>query len=151
VFRQTVQLTAEVLDLPACGLALMGIQGGGLQARQSPLGAVQNRARHLQIAQQGGGPWGGSGRLGGRLGFEEKLGVIEQARADQGRGIAPGGIQLPGLPRCAVMLNESSGHALAGLQADTGHRHQKLHGQVGGELALAHLLLDGFGQKIDQG
>jgi len=49
------------------------------------------------------------------------------------------------------MLSEGSGHALAVLQADTGHRHQELHRHVGGDSALTYLLLEGFRQKIDQG
>jgi hypothetical protein len=48
--RQTVQLSAEVFDLTASGLALVGVHGGGLHARQSSLGAVQNRGRYVQIA-----------------------------------------------------------------------------------------------------
>jgi len=71
--------------------------------------------------------------------------------ADQGRGGAPGGVQLPGLPRVAVMLSEHSGHPLAVFQADAGYRHQELHGDVGGDFALPHLLLDGLRQEIDQG
>ena len=149
--RQTVQLPAEVLDLPAHGLALVGVQGGGLHARQSSLGAVQNRGRHVQITLQGGGPGRGRRRFGGRLGFEEQLGLVEQTLAGQGRAVAPGRIQLPGLPRIAARPSEHRGHALAVLQADTGHRHQELHGHVSGDSALTHLLLEGFRQKIDQG
>jgi hypothetical protein len=149
--RQTVELPAEVFDLPASGLALVGVQGGGLHAPQSSLSAVQNRGRHVQIALQGGGPGRGRLRFGWRLGFEEQLGLVEQTLADQGRGVAPGRIQLPGLPRIAAMPSEHGGHALAVLQADTGHRHQELHRHVGGDSAVTHLLLDGFRQKIDQG
>jgi hypothetical protein len=149
--RQTVELPAEVFDLPASGLALVGVQGGGLHAPQSSLGAVQNRGRHVQIALQDGGPGRGRLRFGWRLGFEEQLGLVEQTLTDQGRGVAPGSIQLSGLPRSTAMRSEHGGHALAVLQADTGHRHQELHRHVGGDSALTHLLLDGFRQKIDQG
>jgi len=139
-----------VFDLPTRGLALVGVQGGGLPARQSSLGAVQNGGRHVQIALQGGGPGRGRLRLGGRLGFEEQRGLVEQTLADQGRGVAPSSIQLPGLPRIAVMLGEHGGHTLAVLQADTRDRHQVLHRHVGGDSALAHLLLEGLRQKIDR-
>jgi hypothetical protein len=149
--RQAVQLLAEVFDLPAYGLALRTIHLGGSRPGQSPPGAVQNRGRHVQIALQGGAPGGGSLRFGGRLGFEKQLGLVEKTLAGQGRGVAPGGIQLPGLPRIAVMLSEHRGHALAVVQADARHRHQKLHGQVGGELSLAYLLLDALRQQIHQG
>jgi hypothetical protein len=49
------------------------------------------------------------------------------------------------------MLSEHGGHALAVAQADARDRYQEFHGDVGGELALAHLLLEGLGQKIHQG
>jgi len=149
--RQAVQLTAEVFDLPARGLALVEIQGRGSRPRQSPLGALEEGRGHLQIAQQGGGLWGGSWRLGLGLDFEKQLGLVEKALADEGRGVAPGGIQLPGLPRIAGMPSEDGGQALAVLQADARDRHQELHGHVGGDSPLAHLLLDGLGQQIDQG
>jgi hypothetical protein len=40
------------------------------------------------------------------------------------------------------MLREHGGHALAVVEADARYRYQKLHGQVGGDSALAHLLLE---------
>jgi hypothetical protein len=121
--RQAVQLLAEMRDLPAHGLALRTIHLGGSRPDPSPPGAVQNCGRHVQIALQGGGPGRGRLRFGWRLGFEEQLGLVEQTLADQGRGVAPSRIQLPGLSRIAVMLNKSGGHALAVLQADARYRH----------------------------
>jgi len=53
--RQTVQLLAEVFDLPARRLALLVIYLRGSRPGQSPIGAVDDRDRHLQIAQQCGG------------------------------------------------------------------------------------------------
>lgn|GEM_PF-857481 len=147
---QTVQLAAEVLNLPACGLTLVGVHLRCSYARQSPLGAAHDRACQLQITQQGGSSSRGGSRFALRLGFKKQLGVVKKALADQGRALAPGRIQVPGLTRIAVMLSEDGGHALAVLPADAGYRHQELHGHVGGDLALAHLLLDGLGQKIDQ-
>ena len=138
---------AKGFDLGTSGLALRRIHLRCPETRQSPLGAAQDRGRDLQIAQQGGG----SGRCGGQLGFEKQLGLVEKALANQGRGVAPGGIQLPGLSAVAVILSEYGGQALAVAQADARHRHQKFHGDVGGELALAHLLLEGFREKIHQG
>jgi hypothetical protein len=49
-----------------------------------------------------------------------------------------------------MMLGERRGHPLAVLQIDAGRRHQILHRHVRGDFALAHLLLDGFRQKLDQ-
>ena len=142
---------AEVFDLPARRLALWAVHFHGADARQAPLGAVDDRGRHLQITQQSGGPGGGGVRFRGSLGFEKQFGLVEQALAGQGRAVAPGRIQLPRLPRIAVMLSEHAGHPLAVLQADACYRHQELHRHVGGDLALAHLLLDGLRQEIDQG
>jgi len=75
--RQTVQLMVEVFDLPASGLALVGVHFGGPHAHQSPLGAAHDRGRHLQIAQQSSGPCGGGVRFRGSLGFEKQLGLVE--------------------------------------------------------------------------
>jgi hypothetical protein len=86
--RQTLQLLAEVFDLRARRLALRAVHFHGAGARQSPLGAVEDRGRHLQIALQSGGPGGGGGRFRGSLGFEKQLGLVEQALADQGRAVA---------------------------------------------------------------
>jgi hypothetical protein len=144
-------LLAEVLDLPAHRLALRVIHLGCSSPSQSPTGAAEEGGGHLQIALQGGGPGGGNLRFGGRLGFEKQVGLVEKALAGQGRAVTPGGIQLPGLSRVAVMLSEHGGHPLAVVQADARDRHQKFHGHVGGELALAHLLLEGLRQKIHQG
>ena len=142
--RQTVQLLAEVFNLPARRLTLLEIHLRCARARQSPLGAVDEGGGHLQIAQQSGSPWGGSWRFRLGLDLEKQLGLVEKALADQGRTVAPGGIQLPRLPRIAVMPSEDGGHPLAVLQAEARYRHQELHGHVGGDLALAYLLLDGL-------
>jgi hypothetical protein len=144
---QTAELAFHALDLAPRCFALLTIHLRG--ARQSPGGAVHNRRRHLQIAQEFGGRRCCSFRFRLPLRFEEQRGLVEQALPDY-RAAAPGGIQLPGLPGVAVMLGERRGHPLAVLQVDAGHRHQKLHRHVRGDFALAHLLLDGFRQKLDQ-
>ena len=150
-FRQAVQLTAEVFDLPTRDLALVEIHLRGARAAQSPVRAADEGGRHLQIAQQSGGPRRGSFRFRGRLGFEKQLGLVRQALAGEGRALAPSGIELPGLPRIRVVLGEDGGHALTIFETHAGDRDQELHGHMGRELAFAHLLLDGLGQKIDQG
>ena len=151
MLRQTVQLVAEVFDLPARGLALVRIHLRCSGAGQSPVSAADEGGGHLQIAQQSANSGGGSLGFGWRLGFEKQLGLFEKPLADQGRAVAPSGIQLPGLPRSAVVLNKSGGHSLAVVQVEARDWYQKLHGQVGGELAFAHLLLEGLGEKIHQG
>ena len=139
-----------MLDLPTRRLALRAVHFHGADARQSPLGAVDDRGRHLQITQQSGGPGGGGVRFRGSLGFEKQFGLVEQALAGQGRAVAPGRIQLPGLPAVAVMLDQRRSHPQAVLQIDACRRDQILHRHVRGDFALAHLLLDGLRQKLDQ-
>jgi hypothetical protein len=151
MLRQTVQLVAEVFDLPARGLALVRIHLRCSGVGQSSVSAADEGGGHLQIAQQSANSGGGSLGFGLRLGFEKQLGLFEKPLADQGRAVTPSGIQLPGLPRSAVVLNKSGGHSLAVVQVDARDWYQKLHGQVGGELAFAHLLLEGLGEKIHQG
>jgi hypothetical protein len=70
--------------------------------------------------------------------------------AQRGRTFAPRGIQLAGFTRTAVMLGEDRRHPLAILQALARHRHQKLQGHLCRDLALAHLLLNGFRQNLHQ-
>ena len=125
-------------DLLSRGLARLPIQ---LRPRQPPMGAVHDRGHNLQIAQQlGARAWG---RFRFRpLRLEKQIRRIQDAFADRGRPLAPGGIQWAGLARIAVVLGEDRGHPLAVLQALACHRRQKLHGDLRQDLALAHLLLD---------
>jgi hypothetical protein len=139
---QTAELGFHALDLAPRGFALLTIHLRG--ARQSPGGAVHNRCRHLQIAQEFGGPRCRSFRFRLPLRFEKQRGIVEKALPDRRRAAAPGGIQLLGLPGVAVMLGKRRGHPLAVLQVDAGRWHQKLHRYVRGDFALAHLLLDGL-------
>ena len=48
------------------------------------------------------------------------------------------------------MPGQSLGHLLAMIHADSCDRHEILHRQLGRDLSFAHLLLDGFRQKLDQ-
>jgi len=133
----------RLLGLPQHRFALRSVHLRHRRASQPAMRAVHNRHHHLQIAQQlRGARWDFRFRL--PLRFEEQIRCIEDALADRSRAIAPGGIQLPGLPRIAVMLGEDRGHPLAVLQIDAGRRHQKLHRHVRADLALPHLLLDRF-------
>ena len=138
----------NAIDLMPRAFALLAIQLRGSGARQPPLGSVYNRGHQLQIAQQFGGC--GCGFLFLPLRFEKQLRLSQEALADRGRALAPGGIQLPGCTRIAVMLGEDRGHPLAVLRALARHRHQKLHRHLRRDLSFANLLLDGFRQKLDQ-
>jgi len=48
------------------------------------------------------------------------------------------------------MLGEDRRHSLAILKALARHRYQKLQGHLRQDLALAHLLLNGFWQNLHQ-
>jgi len=126
---QTVKLALQAIDLVSRGLALLVVDLGAGRARQPAGGAVHDGDRHLQIAQQCGARCRrGLGFL--PLCFEKQLRLVENSFPDRRRALAPGSIQLPGLPRIAVMLGERRGHALAVLQAHACHWHQKLHGHM---------------------
>src|ERR1035437_1029278 len=105
---QTAKLVFHAFDLAPRCFALPAIhlqaQRAPRRARQPPGGAVHDRCRHLQIAQQFGGRRCRSFRFRLPLRFEKQLGLVEKALPNHRRATAPGGIQLPGLPGVAVML-----------------------------------------------
>jgi hypothetical protein len=106
--------------LPRCGV-LLWVQIHCLCAGEPPMGAAHNRGDYLQVADQfSTGHWRDFLLP---LRFEEQRGVIQNAFADGGRSPAPGGIQLAGYARIAVMLGEDRRHTLAVLQALARHRH----------------------------
>jgi hypothetical protein len=97
--RQTAQLTARLLSLLQHRFAFRGIHLCHSRAGQPAMRAVHKRHHHLQIAHELRGArrrW--SFRLRLPLRFEEQIRRIENALANRSRAIAPGGIQLPGLP-----------------------------------------------------
>lgn len=142
------ELFFNPLDLLPHRGTLLGIQLHALRTGEPPVSAVHNRGDHLQIADQFGG-WPRSFLL--PLRFEKQRGIVQNAFADSGRSPPPSGIQLPCLAAIAVMLGEDRCHPLAIFQALAGHRHQKLHGHLRSDLAVAHLLLDRFRQQFHQG
>ena len=145
--RHPLQFPARAFDLALRLFLLPAIhlrQGCG----EPPAGAMQDGHRHLQFAIQSR-----RGRLGGRrlpLRFQKQFRLGQDAFADHTRAVPPGGIELSGLPRVAMVLDEGGGHLLTLLQADARHWDEVLHGQLRGDLAFAHLLLDGFRQQLDQ-
>ena len=94
---------------------------------EPPAGTTQDGNRHLQIALE----FARGLFLGQRLPlrFQKQLRLGQDALANQTRAFAPGGVELPGWPRVAAVLDESGGHPLAILQVDSRHRHQILHRQ----------------------
>ena len=112
--------------------------------------AVHDGGHHLQIAYQFGASPGWSFLLRLPLRFKKQFGILQNPFADRGRASAPRAIQLAGFARIAMMLGEVRRHPLAILQALARHRHQKLQRHLRRDLALAHLLLNGFWQNLHQ-
>jgi len=141
-FRDTLELLFDPLDLLPRTSPLRIIQLHGRRAGQPAMGAVYNRGDHLQIADQFRTRPGRGFLL--PLRFEKQRRILQNALANRGRSSPPGRIQLSGFPRVAVLLGENGRHALAVFQALAGYWHQKLHGCRRRDLALPHLLLNGF-------
>jgi hypothetical protein len=149
-FVHALQLFCNPADLLPRRFPLRLIQFQGRRAGESPLGAVYDRAHHLQIPDQCGACSGQGFLLGLPLRFKKQHWIIQNPVADRGRSPAPGAIQLARFPAVAVMRGENRRHALAVLQALPCHRHQKPHRHLRRNLAFAYLLLDRLRQKLHQ-
>ena len=134
----------HALDLAPRAFALPPIQLRG--AGQPPLGAIHDRGRHLQIAQQFG-----MRRIALLpLRFEEQLRRLQQPFADSARTLAPGGVQKACFAHLRAALGENVGHPLAVFQTLTRHWRQKLHGHLRRDLPLPHLFLNRLRQNLHQ-
>jgi hypothetical protein len=144
LFADPLKLSLHALDLAPRAFALPPIQLRG--AGQPPLGAIHDRGRHLQIAQQ----FGMRRRALLPLRFEEQLRRLQQPLADRARTLAPGGVQLAGFAHLRAALREDGGHPLAVIQTLACYWRQELHGHLRRDLPLPHLLLDRFRQNLHQ-
>jgi hypothetical protein len=145
-FRHPRQFPPRVFDLAFDPLPL---RAGHLRHgfREPPVGAMQDGDGHFQIARD----LLGCCRRGGRrlpLRLQEQLRLGQNALASYARAFAPGRIQLPGLPRIAMVRDEHGRHPLALLRIHAGYRHQILQRYLRRDLAFAHLLLDRFRQPF---
>jgi hypothetical protein len=119
-FVDALKLFFNPLDLLPRRVALLAIQLRCCCAGQPPMGALHNRRHYLQIADQFSG-WPGRGLLLPQR-FEKQRRIVQYAFPDGGRSSPPGGIQLAGFARAAVMLGEDGRHPLTVLQALPRHR-----------------------------
>lgn len=122
----------------------------GAHLPQTSVSPMSDGRDHLQITQQllkRGGHCG----LRFPLYLQKQVCSFEETLSDLGRRLAPGGIQLPGLPAGELVPRESLRHLLAVFQAATRHRHQILHRHLRGDLARSYLLLHAVRQKLNQG
>ena len=107
-------------------------------------GAAQNGESHLQVALDLFGC--GRLRLWLSLCFQKQFRFGENALSNHARSFPPGGVKLRRLPCIAAVLHERRGHSLAVFGTDASHRHQILHGDLGGDVSLADMPLDSFRQ-----
>ena len=122
----------------------------GAYLPQSSVGPMSDGRDHLQVTQQflkRGGHCG----LRFPLYLQKQVCSFKETLSDLGRRLAPGGIQLSGLPAGELVPRESLRHLLAVFQAATRHRHQILHRHLRGDLARSYLLLHAVRQKLNQG
>lgn len=144
LFANALELSLHALDLPSRAFALPPIQLRG--AGQPPLGAIHDRGRHLQVAQQFG-----MGRIAlVPLRFEEQLRRLQQPFADRARTLAPGGVQKACFAHLRVALGENVGHPLAVFQALARYRREELQRHLRRDLPLPHLLLNRLRQNLHQ-
>jgi hypothetical protein len=141
--RHALQFPARAFDLPL-RLFLLRVAHLRQSFREPPAGAAQNGGRHLQVALDSDRSRSGRCRLPLRL--QEQFRFGEDALADHARTIPPGGIELSGLARTAMVLHECGGHPRAVFRAGSRHGHEILHRHLRCDGSFAYLLLDAFRQ-----
>lgn len=142
-----MELLFHAPDLPPRSGALLLIEFHSFCAGEPPMNTLHNRRRHLQLADHFG--CGLARRCLMPQGFEEQRRIVQNAAPGRGRSLPPGRIQLPRLTRIAMLLGEDRCHPLAVLQALPRRRDQELHRHLRADLAVPHLLLNRFRQKLD--
>ena len=138
--------TINLLPQLSALIAIQFDRGAG----QAPIGPMDDRHHHPQIAGQFGN--GRRRRLGLALplSFQKQLWLAENALPYRRRSASPGSVQLPGFAGGEPMRGKSFGHALAVFGARACYRYQKLHGHMGRDRTAADLSLHALGKLIDQ-
>jgi len=136
---QLRQQPRGVLDLVSDGLAARRWLFGALQR------AAGDRDDLIEIAFQRGFYW-----LPWPLRFHKQCRLGENPLTGNAFGVAPGVVELRGLPRGPMLLREDLRHALALFLIDSRRGRQVSHGDLRGDTALADLLLYRFRQCFHQ-
>jgi len=82
--------------------------------------------------------------------FQKQFRLGQNPRTSQASGVAPGVVEIGGLARGPMLLREDLRHALALPGIDARRRRQIAHGNLRGDAAVAHLLLDRFRERLHQ-
>ena len=82
--------------------------------------------------------------------FGEQVRFGQNPFSHQSLCVAPGAVEIGGLTRGPMLLREDLRHALALLGIHARRRRQIAHGNLRGDVAVAHLLLDRFGKRFHQ-
>jgi hypothetical protein len=82
--------------------------------------------------------------------FYKQFRLGQNPRTGQASGVAPGVIEIGGLARGPMLLREDLRHALALPGIHARRRRQIAHGDLRGDAAVAHLLLDRLRKRFHQ-
>lgn len=82
--------------------------------------------------------------------FGEQVRFGQNPFSHQSLCVAPGVVEIGGLARGPLLFRKDLRHALALLQIDARRRRQIAHGNLRGDVAVAHLLLDRFRERFHQ-
>jgi hypothetical protein len=110
---------------------------------QPPASALEAGNGQFQVALECGG-MGCERRWRLPLRFQKQLRLGQDALAGHARAGAPGGVELPGLARVAMVLDQRGGHPLAVVPVGARHRRQIPHRHLRRYRSFAHLLLNRF-------
>lgn len=147
--RQASQNIKGMIEAPLCSLQVVFVQETG-HLPEVPAQPAGQRGSYLKVFQKLGSR-AAAERFHLSTGFQIQFRVIQDSLPDARGAITPSRIQLGSLTCVERVCGKSCGHTPAVLQTYTGHRHQKLHGQVGADLPGADLHLDRFRKKLHQG
>lgn len=111
-----------------------------------------HRSDNVQIADQLlGRPYGnGFLFLDFAPGAKKQLRILNDAVSYKRRTLAPSCIDLAYFPGAELIPGNLLGKAFTGVAVGACYRHQILHGGLRSDLSAANLLLDGFGQFLNQ-
>ena len=82
--------------------------------------------------------------------FQKQFRFGQHPFSRQSAGVAPGVVEIGGLARGPMLLREDLRQALALPGIDARRRRQIAHGNLRGDAAVAHLLLDRFRKRFHQ-